>query len=500
MTQIQDIRKMYFDEGKNITTIGKESGVDRKTIRKYISIEDWNTKEKSADAEPDFPKLEPYKNEIEEWLEADKKARRKQRHTARRVFNRLREKYSNTFDCSYRTVAYYVKAKKKELYSSKNGFLPLQHIPGEAQVDFGDCDFYENGKLVSGHHLNLSFPFSNKGYTQLFKGENQECLFEGLKNIFMHIGGVPHRIWFDNASTVVINATNTDNRQLNEKFIRFKEHYRFEAALCNVHAGHEKGNVEGKVGYHRRNLFVPVPEVGNILRYNEVLLKTCDNDAMRDHYNYEETIESRFQKDRPELLELPGNEFETAEYVFVRTNGYGKFTLNNGLHEYSVSPEFAEMKVTVKQTAFEVIVCDENFREVVKHKRLYGNSKQQSMDWIPYLKRISRCPGALKYTGIIEMFPEKLKTYLLSLPKNSKGKILKTLAALTEEKGFDNAIITVEKAIEHNATDTDSLLNIHSRVHDKIISFQPVKISGSLPVLKSYTPDFSEYDKNLERR
>ena len=92
-----------------------------------------------------------------------------------------------TFSCSYRTVAGYVAPKKKEIYGNKQAYLPLEHIPGEAQVDFGDADFYENGELHSGKYINLSFPHSNKGYTQVFKGENQECLFEGLKTIFESI-------------------------------------------------------------------------------------------------------------------------------------------------------------------------------------------------------------------------------------------------------------------------------------------------------------------------
>ena len=149
-------------------------------------------------------------------------------------------------------------AKKKEIYGDRKAFLSLEHIPGEAQVDFGDADFYENGKLHSGKYLNLSFPHSNKGYMQVFKGENQECLFEGLKTIFEHIGGVPTRIWFDNASTMVTKVKG-GNRNLTDDFLRFMEHYRFEAAFCNVGSGHEKGNVENKVGYYRRNMLVPVP-------------------------------------------------------------------------------------------------------------------------------------------------------------------------------------------------------------------------------------------------
>ena len=138
-----------------------------------------------------YSKLNPFKSEIDNWLCDDKKAKPKQRHTAKRVFDRLRNKYSGSFNCSYRTVAGYVAYRKKEIFTKKVGILPLEHIAGEAQVDFGDCQFYERQRLYDGKYLNLSFPFSNKGYLQVFKGENEQFLFEGLKTIFSHIGGVP---------------------------------------------------------------------------------------------------------------------------------------------------------------------------------------------------------------------------------------------------------------------------------------------------------------------
>ncbi len=112
---------------------------------------------------------------------------RKQRHTAKRIYDRLVKKYKDGFNCSYSTARVCSNNKEKEIFGEKKGFLPLEHIPGEAQADFGDAQFYENGKLYSGKYFNLSFPNSNKGYTQVYKGENQECLFEGLKTIFATI-------------------------------------------------------------------------------------------------------------------------------------------------------------------------------------------------------------------------------------------------------------------------------------------------------------------------
>ncbi|CAA7600768.1 Hypothetical protein DEACI_1421 [Acididesulfobacillus acetoxydans] len=94
----------------------------------------------------------------------------------------------------------------------------------------------------SGYYLNLSFPYSNGGYLQQFKGQNQECLFEGLKNIFEYLGGVPRETWFDNASTMVTDILKGRGRTLTDGFLRFKQHYGFEAVFCNPNAGHEKGN------------------------------------------------------------------------------------------------------------------------------------------------------------------------------------------------------------------------------------------------------------------
>jgi transposase len=500
MSQVHDIRKLYFEEGKSITQISRESGRDRKTVRMYIEKNDWNEEEAETQKEAEFPKLEPFKADIDEWLLDDKKAKRKQRHTARRVYDRLAEKYGESLDCSYRTVAGYVSKSKKEIFGKKAGHLPLEHIPGEAQADFGAAEYYENSRLYSGKYLNLSFPYSNKGYFQLFRGENQECLFEGLITIFEYIGGVPQRIWFDNTSTIVTEVLNNGGRNLTDDFLRFMEHYRFEAAFCNVDAGHEKGNVEGKVGYHRRNMLVPVPRFENLAEFNKEQLKKCEVDAEREHYRKNATIEELHAKDRAALLELSAVPLDVSKYITVKTNDYSRFYLNNGLHEYSVSPKYANSRVLVKITANEVIPLDESHREIVRHVRFYGNYKQQSMQWLPYLTQLSRCPGALKYTGIFQMLPESIKSYIERCNKSDKGKVLQVIATLTETSGFDSAVKTVENALKYEATDTDSLVSLHNRIHGNVIELAPIRLAGNIPELVRVTPDLKAYDQSLGKK
>ena len=162
MDQIHHIRDMYYQQDKNISQIASETGLNRKTVSKYVDMEDFNTPSPTPASEEEHEsKLDPFKPLIDEWLEADKLAPRKQRHTAKRIYRRLRDE-AEGFNCSYRLVALYVAEKKEELRLKKTeGYIPLVHHPGEAQADFGFADFYENGKL---HHeakyLVLSFPFS----------------------------------------------------------------------------------------------------------------------------------------------------------------------------------------------------------------------------------------------------------------------------------------------------------------------------------------------------
>ncbi|KDR95709.1 transposase [Peptoclostridium litorale DSM 5388] len=234
----------------------------------------------------------------------DKSAPLKQRHTAKRIFTRLQEEYPELLSVGYRSICRYVSEKKKELYKESRGYIPLSHPSGEAQVDFGKAMFYENDTAINGHYLSLSFPYSNAAYTQVFKGENQECLLEGLKTIFEYMGKVPYKIWFDNLSAAVVLGKNK-TRSLVKQFEQFSLHYGFEATFCNPNSGHEKGHVENKIGYVRRNMFVPIPRFTSLEDYNKELLLKSDSDMDRKHYIKDVKISDLFEKDKKQMINLP---------------------------------------------------------------------------------------------------------------------------------------------------------------------------------------------------
>jgi len=498
MAQIDSIRQLFFEKGLGYAEIARVTGFDVKTVKKYVHMEDFN-QPLPKPRQIRGSKLDKYKEQIDEWMVADKQERKKQRHTARRIFDRL-VKECPGFDCSYRLVADYVSRKKKEIYGEQDRFyMPLVHIPGEAQVDFGEADFFDKNVRCTGHYLNVSFPHSNVGYLQIFKGENMQCLAEGLMNIFAHIGGVPTRLWFDNLSPAVKTILKADGRELTDTFLRFKNHYGFATAFCNPGRGHEKGSVETKVGYHRRNMLVPVPEVDDLEAFNRRLLEECDQDMVRPHYLKRRLHKDLFEEDLKALLPLPPVPFDASEIKVVRTNSYAKFTLNKGKHTYSTAPRYAKSQVFVQLTAYDVIAFDENYREIIRHPRLYGDYEQESMDWLPYLTQLSRRPAALKYTGIYPMLPQEVQVFLDSCSYQAKKETLRVLAQLSEKSSFSKAAEAVRSVILHGARDADSIVAMFNRLNGDITDLAPMVLPASVPEMPSVKPNLSGYDHMLFR-
>lgn len=489
MTEQNYLRDLYFNGGCSVAEIMRITGFDKKTIRKYIM------KKADSSSVPHEKKIrnikiDKYKELIDSWMDDDIKSKRKQRHTATRIFQRLSETFGEDFDCSYRTVADYVSQRKKDIFKNYRSYIPLKHIPGEAQVDFGKAEFFEKGVKYEGSYLVVSFPFSNGAYLQVFKGENTECLLEGLISIFKHMGGVPKKLWFDNMSTVVAKILKNGERVLTDSFTHFQQFYGFSSTFCNPNSGNEKGNVENKVGYLRRNLLVPVPEFSDINAYNKELIDKCDKDMERVHYAKENRIKELFSQDKKVLLNLPEQEYEAARYEKLKTDGYGKFTLN-GKHTYSTAPRLAGEYVTIKITANTVIPLDKDFNEITVHKRLYGSEKQESMDWLPYLTQLSKRPRAVKYTEFYEMFPDDLKPALENI--EDRKEILKAMAEMSVKSSFEMCLIVLEQAVLCNKFDQDSLKAIYQRLSNSIEDLPPLVLNNT-PSIPANKIDLNVYD------
>ena len=232
ITTINYIRELYFVEGKSFTEIMEMTKRNYRTVKKYIEMEDFNERTYKTKRPSKADALRPI---IRKWLIEDKTRHHKQRHTAKRVYGRLKEEYPEILDVTDRTVRSIVKEEKEKVFGSKNeAYLRLEHPGGEAQVDFGMVEVFENGIKKRFHELILSFPKSNAGFAVLTKSETREALLEGLIKIFAFIGSVPTTIWFDQMSSAALRTRDEKGIVQVAGFVqRFATHYGFAIKFCN---------------------------------------------------------------------------------------------------------------------------------------------------------------------------------------------------------------------------------------------------------------------------
>lgn len=436
MSQINNIRDLK-QMGYRNSEIAEKEKVDVKTVRKYLQQEDFSPIPPIITERPS--NLDPYKGIIHDWLNEDKKHWRKQQHTAERVHTRLAEEHGYTG--SYSIVQRYLKKYRSQ--ETTKGRLELEWEPGSAQVDFGEAEVYEDGKLTRLKYLTVSFPYSNDGFSQFFGGETAECVCQGLKDIFAYIGGVPPLLIFDNATGVGRRIGNVIHES--ELFSRFRSHYRFQARFCNPNAGHEKGHVENKVGYNRTNLFVPVPHIQQIESYNRGLLDQHEKKAEEYHYKKGVLIKDLFQEDKESLLLLPAKEFHVCRYDWLTADGYGKICLD-GKHYYSTRPEYARQKVLVGIRAHWVDVLTEGGQIVTSHRRKYGDSRTDVSDYSTSLAMLLRNSGAWHNSGLRQQTPEPLRDYIDSQPRERRKDCLRIMNELTDQYDWPTAVKAMEMA------------------------------------------------------
>ncbi len=244
----QDIRRLDR-QGVSRTRIAKRLGVDRATVAKYADMEDL-----SPAAPKDRrrgTKMDRFAAIVDAWLEADLRMPAKQRHTARRVFDRLVDEHG--FDGSYSGVQRYVKRWREEHRADSEGFLDLAWHAGEMQVDFGQALVMLAGRETLAHVLVVSLPFSNMRLCVPMPAENAECLCAGLLAVFGRIGGVPPVLVMDNA-TGAGHRRSDGSVTLTDVFASFIAHHRIEVRFCNPYSGRSE---ERRVGKECRSRWSP---------------------------------------------------------------------------------------------------------------------------------------------------------------------------------------------------------------------------------------------------
>ena len=464
-------------EGKSISEIARATGRSWPTVKKWLEAKDLSPKPPVAKARPS--KLDPYKPKIDRILAEDMHQWRKQRHTAKRIWERLRDE--DGADVSQRTVSRYVRKRKQELTRELVGFLDLVWAPGEAQADFGEADVFIKSQRTRVHYFVLVFPHSNVGICQVFPAENAECCMEGLKACFEWLGGVPRRVVFDRASGIAKVLADGSARRT-EAFSRFCAHYGFEARFCNAASGWEKGCVEAKVGHIRRELFTPVPSTWTLQRMNEGLFEKCLALSDKDHYAKGVSELCLFEEDRLALLGLPEAAFDVVRWETRRADGYGKVTLG-GRHRYSSDPALAGRILTVGIGAWEVRVIDEGGELVCVHERAYGDAPTDTTDPASQLPLICNRPASWANSRVREELPEEVSRFIDSVPEADRRAALRALRDVTAADGWQAAASAAGIALESAG-----------RIDEATLAIAAAWVSGSGPVAYEEEVDLRAYD------
>ena len=440
MSKVQSIREMRRN-GESVSVISRKLDVSRDTVYKYLQKDDFSpvmpTPSKSKSI------MDEYRPFIEGYLDEDERNWHKQRHTAKRIFERLRDEHG--CQACESTVRHYVAKMRSERLGTKEQYLTLVWAPGEAQVDFGEADFYLNGVRQRLLFLVVSFPFSNVGIAQVFRSQCAECVCQGLKNVFEYLGGVPLRLVFDNATGVGRKVS--DSFRTTKLFGAFASHYGFSFSFCNPDSGHEKSNVERKVGYLRSNLFVPLPNLTSLSSYNKHLPDRCMALSKdKRHWLKGEDEIQLFIEDQFALLGLPAKPFEVISYLEPKTDKQGRFRLEE-VHVYSASPELAQTRVIVGITADKVQVFDRQGTFIVEHERQFGKTPTDSEEPAKQLALLCRKTNAWQNSQVRSSLPETLRNHMDTLAKQDLKAELRVMRNQTAISGYAATVEAMSTAL-----------------------------------------------------
>ena len=390
MELFERIRIDHREEGLSVRVLSRRHRVHRRTVRQALA----SAVPPARRVPPrEAPALGPHKPTIHAWLIADQTAPRKQRHTARRVWERLVDEEGAQVACS--TVRAYVGALRRELESGTHLVaVPQCHGPGEeAEVDFGEVSVFLDGVPTRLAMFVMRLSHSGRAFHVCFPSEGQEAFLEGHALGFEHLGGVPLRIRYDNLKPAVVRILRGRDRAETERFVALRSHYCFDSFFCapGEAGAHEKGGVEGEVGRFRRRHLVPVPHVASLAEVNALLSAADRDDEARHIGGRLATVGAMAEAERPFLRALPEQPFGTAIPLRARADRKARVFVRGSF--YSVPVRLAGRSVAVSCGARRITVHDGG-RIVAVHERSVRKGAQVlSLDH--YLEVLVRKPGAL---------------------------------------------------------------------------------------------------------
>jgi len=358
------IRRAVMVEGLSRREAAKQFGVHRNTITKMLEFSippGYRRCERPASK-----KLGPYRGWIDALLKSDRSVHKKQRHTAQRIFERLRDEEG--FCGGYTIVREYV---AQATLRAREMFVPLSHGPGHAQADFGQADGYIGGKKVRFHYFCVDLPHSDGCFVKAYRAETAEAFCDGHVAAFDFFGGVPQSILYDNTRLAVARIVKGGQRLRSQMFAELASHYLFEDRFGRPGKGNDKGKVEGLVGYVRRNFMTPLPIADSFDVLNARFLDACSKRQQAILRGHSTTIAERMQADVAAFMPLPAAPYDACHKVATRVSSLSLVRYRN--NDYSVPTRYGHQEVVAKGYVERVeIAC--RGETIATHARSYGTA------------------------------------------------------------------------------------------------------------------------------
>lgn len=378
------VRRYVFIEGNSRRDAARVFGLSRDTVAKMCRYSAPPGYVRSKP--PGRPKLGPLLPVIDAILEADQTAPTKQRHTAKRIFERLRDEHG--FAGGYTVVKDYVRLSRTR---SREVFVPLAHPPGHAQVDFGECVAVIGGVRMKLHVFCFDLPQSDACFIKAYAAETTEAFLDGHVSAFAFFGGVPLSILYDNLKLAVAKILGDGERRRTQAFTELVSHFLFADRFGRPGKGNDKGKVEGLVKFMRLNYLTPMPHASSVEALNERLAENCLARQNERAGRHEQTIGERLVADKAMFRDLPAAPFEACHKVAARVSSQALVRYRT--NDYSVPTRYGYRDVLVKGFIDKVVIFCEG-AEIARHVRSY---ERDDFVFEPrhYLALLEQKPGAL---------------------------------------------------------------------------------------------------------
>ena len=478
------IRREHSIKGKSIRQVARELKHSRRTIRKAImdaGIPAYTRKKPVSK-----PVLGPHIPIIKQWLEEDRSRPVKQRHTAKRIYDRLRDEHG--FTGSERAVRREVSILREKIPDSH---VPQTYEPAEgATFDFGEAEVVVDGCKTRVHLAGMRLDYSSKFFVCALPTERREALFESHIGGFTYLEGIPRRIRYDNMKVAVQKILKGRNREEQSSWVAFRSHFLFEADYCNPGKGQEKGSIENLVRYVRRNFLVPLPDVKDFFQLNAYLLECCEKDARR-RKRFGKTVHELWLEEKELLRSLPEKIPEACVPVFAKVNR--RQVVRFCSNWYSVPPEYVGKIVTIKAFVFKLKIAYHD-KMIAIHERSYVRD-EEVLDPFHYLPVLLRKPGAFeRATPIVRWsLPPAYDIYRRRLKQRHEGsrgiKEYIRVLMLLKDHPLDDVTAAVEKALSCGIYSYDGVINLLYQIHQPEMEPLCLRVN-SPPVLPNRVAQF----------